>query len=233
MPSSKKPKKRSKKTVSEAIGAEQKTVSGEEQTSLESVPDPDSGLDAATEDAVQLDEPDALTAALDAKTQLECELEELQDRHLRLAAEFDNFRKRTVRERAQHTVQAQAELVRQLLESLDDLARVSELGSRDHDAATLLEGVRLVEQKLRTALEQLGLRSIDAAGQPFDPQLHEALVTVPVSSPDEDEVVSQELVKGYLFKETLLRPSRVEVKKYQPDASPEGKNPVGGSEGDS
>lgn len=233
MPSRKKPKQRSQKTVSEGIGPEGGSAPAEEQPPAGSARTADSGSEAATEDSAQLDEAGALTAAVDAKIRLESELEEAQDRFLRLAAEFDNFRKRTIRERAQLTVQAQAELVRQLLESLDDLARVSELGSSDHDAAALLEGVKLVERKLRTALEQLGLRPIDAAGHLFDPELHEALITLPVDSPDEDEVISQELVKGYLFKETLLRPSRVEVKKYQPGAAPEGENPTGGSEGDS
>jgi len=147
---------------------------------------------------------------------LSTELEELGDRHLRLVAEFDNFRKRTVRERAQQETRAQAELARQLLESLDDLSRVSEIGSHDHDAAAILEGVQLVEVKLRRALEQLGLSPIEAVGKPFNPELHEAMVTVSTDRPDEDEIVAQELAKGYMFRGSLLRPSRVQVKMYRP-----------------
>lgn len=147
---------------------------------------------------------------------LSTELEELEDRHLRLVAEFDNFRKRTLRERAQTAERAQADLVRQLLESLDDLARVSELGSTDHDAAALLEGVQLVERKLLRALEQQGLRPINAAGQRFDPQIHDALTTVATGNPEEDEIVSQEIARGYAFKDTLLRPAAVEVRMYRP-----------------
>jgi len=147
---------------------------------------------------------------------LSTELEELEDRHLRVVAEFDNFRKRTVRERAQQETRAQAELARQLLESLDDLSRVSELGSHDHDAAAILEGVQLVETKLRRALEQLGLSPIEAVGKPFNPELHEAMVTVPTERPDEDEIVAEELAKGYMFRGSLLRPSRVQVKMYRP-----------------
>ena len=150
---------------------------------------------------------------------LSTELEELEDRHLRVVAEFDNFRKRTVRERAQQETRAQAELARQLLESLDDLSRVSELGSHDHDAAAILEGVQLVETKLRRALEQLGLSPIEAVGKPFNPELHEAMVTVPTERPDEDEIVAQELAKGYMFRGSLLRPSRVQVKMYRPGSS--------------
>ncbi|MEE9132146.1 MAG: nucleotide exchange factor GrpE [Gemmatimonadota bacterium] len=147
---------------------------------------------------------------------LSTELEELEDRRLRLVAEFDNFRKRTSRERAQQEVRAQAELVKPLLESLDDLSRVCELGSNDHDAAAILEGVRLVEVKLRRALEQFGLKEIEAVGQPFDPEFHEAMVTVSTDQPEENELVSQELAKGYLFKDSLLRPALVEVKMYRP-----------------
>jgi molecular chaperone GrpE len=149
------------------------------------------------------------------------ELAELEDRYLRLVAEFDNFRKRTIRERAQQEERAQAELVKRLLESLDDLSRVSELGSTEHDAAVILEGVQLVEAKLRRALEQFGLKAIEAVGQPFNPELHEAMITVATDRPEENEVVSQELAKGYLFKDTLLRPSLVEVKMYRPEPEAE------------
>jgi molecular chaperone GrpE len=147
---------------------------------------------------------------------LSAELEVLEDRHLRVVAEFDNFRKRTVKERAEQSQRAQADLARQLLESLDDLARVSQLGSSDHDAAAILEGVQLVERKLQRSLEQLGLKRIEAVGQRFNPQLHEAMVTVGTEDPEEDETVSQEFAKGYTFGNSLLRPSKVEVKMYRP-----------------
>ena len=74
----------------------------------------------------------------------------------------------------------------------------------------------MVERKLRRALEQSGLKQIEAVGQPFDPELHEALSVVPVDEPQEDGVVADELSKGYLFRDTLLKPALVNVKKYQP-----------------
>ncbi|UCF20608.1 MAG: nucleotide exchange factor GrpE [Gemmatimonadota bacterium] len=151
--------------------------------------------------------------------QLAAELRELEDRHLRLVAEFDNYRKRTLRERAQQEGRAQADIVRQLLEPLDDLGRVSELGSTDHDAAAILEGVQLVERKLLRVLERVGLRPIEAIGEPFNPELHDAMVTERAERPEEDDIVSQELAKGYLFKDILLRPSMVAVKQYDPDAA--------------
>ncbi len=163
---------------------------------------------------------------------LKDEIAALEDRHLRLAAEFDNFRKRTLRERAQQSERAQAELVKSLLESLDDLRRVSELGSTDHDAAAILEGVQLVELKLHRALQGFGLKPIQAVGQAFNPEVHEALITVPTETPEEDDIVSEEVSKGYLFKDTLLRPSLVQVKKYDPEKAggEQGRSPDSGSE---
>jgi molecular chaperone GrpE len=159
-------------------------------------------------------------------------LEELEDRHLRLVAEYDNFRKRTVRERIQQTERAQADLVRSLLESLDDLARVSEHGSADHDATAILEGIELVETKLLRALEQAGLKHIEAVGETFNPEVHDALVAVSTDRPEEDDVIAHEIGKGYLFKGILLRPSLVQVMKYQPETVSEG-NEIGETEDES
>lgn len=169
-------------------------------------------------------EPELLTEEISTLTQ---ELEDLRDRHLRLAAEFDNFRKRTTRERAQEAQRAQAELVKELLESLDDLARVSQQGAAAESAAAMLEGVQLVERKLRQTLERNGLEPIDAVGRPFDPELHEALTTVSTTDPKEDGRIALEIKKGYLFRDTLLRPALVQVKKYQPEAT-DGDEPANG-----
>lgn len=176
---------------------------------------PDGGARRDVEDS-------ALASAEEVIGELNDKLSDMEDRYLRLAAEFDNFRKRTIRERAELGVRAQAELTGRLLESLDDLGRVSRMGSTEHDAASILEGVRLVETKLRRALEQFGLSPIEAVGRPFDPELHEAMVTVPTGDPEEHEVVSQELARGYTFKGSLLRPSLVEVKLYESEGDGNG-----------
>lgn len=198
------PRKKTEKSREESEGQPTADMAGPE-----SEPDAFDGPEMAA--GPESPTPEEVVAALSD------ELEELEDRNLRLVAEFDNFRKRTLRERAQQSDRAQAEVAKQLLESLDDMSRVSELGSTDHDAAAILEGVHLVEAKLRRALEAIGLKPIEAVGQPFNPELHDAMVTVPTDQLDEDGMISQEIAKGYLFKDTLLRPSRVLVKKYQPD----------------
>ena len=200
----------------EAVGPEAAGEMAEASESFE--PDPEGAFESREEaEAVAEGVPEAeRPTAEEVIEALSAALAELEDRHLRVVAEFDNFRKRTIRERALDTERAQAQLVKQLLESLDDLARVSEHGSGDQDAAAILEGVQLVERKLLRALEGFGLRRIEAVGQRFDPELHEALLTVPTEHPEEEEVVSQEIGRGYLFKGSLLRPALVEVKKYRP-----------------
>ncbi len=192
-------KKRSKRGPKS--GSEESTQLEDAEASVE----PQAEVEAEAEGAQQGDV-EGLTA----------ELKDLEDRHLRLAAEFDNFRKRTERERAQTAERGQADLVKQLLEPLDDLARVSNLEPEGQDPKALVEGVALVEQKLNRALEQSGLEPIKAVDQPFDPELHDALATTPTDRPEEDGLVSQELGRGYLFRGMLLRPSLVQVKKLQP-----------------
>ncbi len=156
------------------------------------------------------------------------ELQELQDRHLRLAAEFENYRKRTRRELAEMRVRAQADLVRRLLEVLDDLGRVAE-ATPDATVESLQEGIALVELKMRRELDDAGLARIEAAGKRFDPNLHEAVVTRPVSEPEEDDLVSRVFLEGYTFGPVLVRPARVEVNKYA--STPEEGQP-GTAEGD-
>lgn len=141
------------------------------------------------------------------------EQQALQDRYLRLAAEYDNYRKRTERERGEAWVRAQAELVKKILEPLDDLQRVADFTVDNTTVEALIEGVQMVERKLLRALESSGLEVIDATGQPFDPSLHEALMTAPTTEPEEDDSVGAVFQNGYGFKGVLLRPARVQVRK--------------------
>ncbi|HEU4560199.1 MAG TPA: nucleotide exchange factor GrpE [Longimicrobium sp.] len=142
------------------------------------------------------------------------ELQQVRERHLRLAAEFDNYRKRVERERGESWVRAQAELAQRLLEPLDDLQRIADFDPATTNAQALHEGAEMVEKKFFRALESAGLEVIDAAGKPFDPTQHEALTMVPAENEDEDDTVAQVYRKGYRFKGVLLRPAQVVVKKH-------------------
>lgn len=142
------------------------------------------------------------------------ELEAVNERHLRLAAEFDNFRKRTERERGESWGRAQAELVKRLLDVLDDLQRYAEIEPEQATVESLLEGTRLVEKKFRHSLESAGLEAIAAEGEFFNPSIMEAMMTVPTDKPEEDEMVAAVFQKGYRFKDVLVRPARVQVKQF-------------------
>ncbi len=146
---------------------------------------------------------------------VDAELASARDRYLRLAAEFENYRKRTERERGEVTVRAQAQLLERLLEPLDDLQRVAHFTAENATADSLLEGVQMVERKLLRVLESAGLETVEAKGERFDPSRHEALMTTEAEGQEEDEIVGEEFQKGYSFRGVLLRPARVQVKKYQ------------------
>ncbi|HET7374888.1 MAG TPA: nucleotide exchange factor GrpE [Gemmatimonadaceae bacterium] len=149
-----------------------------------------------------------------AQIVLEQQLAEQQDKYLRLAAEYDNYRKRTARERSEQTSRAQADLVRQLLDALDDLARFAHVDPETTDGATIVQGVELVERKFLKTLTAAGLEIIDPVNQTFDPQVHEAVATEPALSPEDDHVVARVFQVGYRFNGQLLRPARVVVKQW-------------------
>lgn len=146
--------------------------------------------------------------------ELRDELATLNDRHLRLAAEFDNYRKRSERDRDAMMSRLQADLVAALLDVVDDLERVAATGG-EASAQSLAEGIRLVEKKFIGILEGAGLDPVDAEGQPFDPERMEALMTVPTDDPDQDHLVADVFQRGYRFRDRLLRPARVRVFQYE------------------
>jgi molecular chaperone GrpE len=137
-----------------------------------------------------------------------------RDKYLRLAAEYDNYRKRSAKERQDAGTRAQAELVRQLVEALDDVARFAHIDPTTTDAGTIVQGVDMVEKKLLKALGGAGLEVINPLGETFDPALHEAVATEPTSAREDDHVVSRVYQPGYVFRSQLLRPARVVVKQW-------------------
>ena len=132
----------------------------------------------------------------------------LDDSYLRLAADFDNYRKRVAREQADLSRRANERLLNELLPVIDDLERALEAAAA-HEEATLEEGVRLVHRSLSGLLERHGLSEIEADG-PFDPHVHEALLTRAAEGAEQGSVV-QVLQKGYRLGDRVLRPARVIV----------------------
>ena len=144
---------------------------------------------------------------------LQAERDELFDRLQRLAAEFDNFRKRAAREQGEVVTRANERLVKELLPVLDDLGRALD-AAEEHQEAQLEEGVRLVHRSLASLLEREGLAEIETGGK-FDPHVHEALLTQP-SEAEEGSVIDV-VQKGYTLGDRVVRPARVVVAAAPPE----------------
>ena len=139
------------------------------------------------------------------------EFEDLNDRHLRLVAEFNNFRRRSEQERMSAWSRAQADLVGSLLDVLDDLQRVADLDLSNASVEAIMEGIDLVERKFVRQLTEAGVEVIEPEGEAFDPERMEAMMRVPAEEEAQVDTVAQVFQKGYALKGTLVRPARVSM----------------------
>jgi Molecular chaperone GrpE (heat shock protein) len=154
------------------------------------------------------------TSADEQVSALQRELTAERDKHLRLAAEFDNFRRRNLKEKLEAEARGQADLARMILDPLDDIARFAHVDPAVTESKTVVEGVEMVEKKLDKALRSAGLEPVNPVNERFDPALHEAVGTETADSPDLDGTVSRVYQLGYTFKGQLLRPARVVVRQH-------------------
>jgi molecular chaperone GrpE len=179
-------------------------------------PAEDPSFDGASSPAGDGDDGTAAQTAQTSTSVSEFErlLAEAQDRYLRLAAEYENYRKRSMKERSEAHARGQAELVRQLIDPLDDLGRFAHLDPATVDSATVIQGADMVEKKIFKLLGLAGLTVVNPIDQTFDPTLHEAVATEPALSPEDDHVVARVYQQGYVFNGQLLRPARVVVKQW-------------------
>ena len=145
---------------------------------------------------------------------MQAELTTIKDRHLRLVAEFTNYRRRAEGELSEAWGRGQADMLRSFVDGLDDLQRVGAWQAESTTVEALVEGVDLVERKFRQALEASGVELIDPVGEAFDPNIMEAMLGVPTENPEDDQKVQEVFQKGYLFKGNLVRPARVVVFKH-------------------
>ena len=155
----------------------------------------------------------------EAVHRVEAELSDAKDKYLRLAAEFDNFKKRVARERSDAWGRAQADLLARLVDALDDLARFAHVDPAQTDAKTIHDGVDMVERKIWKQLETVGVTRLDQIGVPFDPHVHEAVTMQAAPSAAQDHTVSAVLQPGYKLGDTLIRPARVIVLTWQGDGA--------------
>jgi len=148
-----------------------------------------------------------LREALEAKSR---EADAARDRYIRTVAEFDNARKRAVREREELIRGANEGLIRELLPVLDNLERALQAARDDAGAAAVTAGVELIQRELLRVLEKFGVTAFTSVGTPFDPERHEAVARVPAAGRPEMTVVG-ETARGYLLNGRVLRPAMVTV----------------------
>lgn len=178
-------------------------------------PDAIPGADGERQLAEESASESGAVATEDMEEEIEAELAALQDRFLRLQAEFDNYRKREARERSAAWARAKGDLAQKLLGTLDDLERVTRLDPEKTPASAVIDGVSLLERKLAETLEREGLTRIGEVGEPFDPHRHEAISTLPAPSAEMDGAVANVAIPGYAFGSQLLRPAQVQVYEHR------------------
>jgi molecular chaperone GrpE len=183
----------------------------EQVASDDSVALDDAQTDAVpSEDAAEA-EADRLAALQAQIDQLTQERSTLLDQLLRRQAEFENYRRRVDRERAETYARSRAEVVLELLPVIDNFERA--LASLEHsgnDAKSLRQGIELIHRQLNDALAKFGLEPVESVGQTFDPNVHEAVSAEPSSEHEENTVIA-EFERGYRLGEKLLRPAKVKV----------------------
>lgn len=139
------------------------------------------------------------------------QIEQLQDKYLRQVAEFDNYRKRTIKEKAELVLNGGEKVMTALLPVLDDLERAQANMAKSTDVETLREGVELIIDKLGKALAAQGLKPIDTTDAAFDTDFHEAIAMVPVEDETQKGKVIDCVQTGYLLNEKVLRHAKVAV----------------------
>jgi molecular chaperone GrpE len=199
--------------MTDSVTNEEELATGEVGT------EPEAGVGTApaggAEDAPALETaPAEEPPAQEDPSALQAELAELRDKHLRLVAEFSNYRRRSEQERLGAWSRAQGDLLAKFLDVLDDLSRVAELDPSNATTDAIMEGVDLVEKKFLRILEDVGVEIIDPIGQRFDPARMEGVVRVSAESAEQDDSVAQVLQRGYALKGQLVRPARVAVYKH-------------------
>ena len=142
----------------------------------------------------------------------EKEARENYDRYLRMAADFENYKKRTVKEKEDYTKFANEELIKAVLPFVDNLERAVSHAEKVHETGVMIEGVRLILQQILQALNKFGVSSFESVGKPFDPTKHEAMMVVETDQHEPNQVV-EEFQRGYLLRDRLLRPATVSVSK--------------------
>jgi molecular chaperone GrpE len=158
--------------------------------------------------------------------------QDLYQKYIRLAADFENYKKRLAKEKADVVAYGNEELIKALLNVIDNLERALDHANADEDPKPLIEGVKLVHKQFLSCLEKFGVQFVDASpGEEFDPRLHQAIERV--ESPDfTPGLIISEMLRGYTLKDRLLRPALVVVSKGPSGAGETDQSQSGTASGD-
>lgn len=210
------------KAAEEEGGPEQNTGEEHADNNSEGGPTPDqedaeaeNTGEASEEKDPDPDESDAQTTEKKgdgSKNEKDRKLEELEEKYLRLFSEFDNYKKRTKKEKAEIIRNASGDIIKQLLPVLDDFERAIQT-NRENEVGEekLKEGFELIYNKLKDLLEKEGLQEMEAKGKPFNMEEHEAMTKQPAPSEEEKGKVIEEVEKGYYLNDKVLRFAKVVV----------------------
>lgn len=175
-----------------------------EQLSQEPIEDTENGAQTA---------PETEETPLSELDQLKADLADQKDKYLRLMAEFENFKRRTAKERVDLIQTAGKDVIVSLLDVMDDCDRAEKQLNESDDIAVQKEGIQLVFNKIRTTLHAKGLKAMESIDQTFDVELHEAITEVPVPDASKKGKVIDEVTKGYYLNDKIIRFAKVVVGK--------------------
>ncbi len=188
---------------------QEKKVEAKEQFEKSEVSEPAGEIGEENEKAEDEEQPAQLEILKERLSQTEKQNKELEDRLIRLAAEFDNYKKRVAKEQNQLIKNSNQELISKLLESLDNFARALDSAKNSADIKSLQSGVELIYSQLMDILTKEGLEEISAVGERFDPHLHEAVLQIESDQPE--GIIVDEISKGYKLNGKVIRHSKVVV----------------------
>ncbi len=174
------------------------------QSSQEPIVDTENGAQTA---------PETEETPLSELDQLQADLADQKDKYLRLMAEFENFKRRTAKERVDLIQTAGKDVIVSLLDVMDDCDRAEKQLNGSDDIAVQKEGIHLVFNKIRTTLQAKGLKAMESIDQPFNVELHEAITEVPVPDASKKGKVIDEVTKGYYLNDKIIRFAKVVVGK--------------------
>jgi len=185
-----------------------KTMEDKEMETKDQAIDAQNEAENSTETAPELEE-----TPLSELDQLKADLADQKDKYLRLMAEFENFKRRTAKERVDLIQTAGKDVIVSLLDVMDDCDRAEKQLNESDDIAVQKEGIQLVFNKIRTTLHAKGLKAMESIDQTFDVELHEAITEVPVPDASKKGKVIDEVTKGYYLNDKIIRFAKVVVGK--------------------